>query len=127
MDKLTILIVDDAAPIRLLIQQTLEDFEDHGVTIITAANGQEALKLSTQYNPRLIILDVMMPVMDGFEVCECIKSNQQQDSFIILLTAKGQECDQQKGIEKGADLYMTKPFDPGEVVSIAEKVLGITI
>ena len=122
----TILIVDDEAHIRILMEQTLEDLEDEGIELLTASNGAEALELIETERPTLVFLDVMMPKMDGFEVCQAVKgSNLLQDTYIIMLTAKGQEFDQQRGQEVGANLYMTKPFDPDEVLEKATEILGV--
>ena len=122
----TILIVDDEAHIRMLIQQTLEDLEDEGVTLLTAANGEEALALIESEKPNLVFLDVMMPKVSGFDVCDRTKhALGLTDIYIVLLTAKGQEFDRQKGQEVGADLYMTKPFDPDALLAKARDVLGI--
>ncbi|MEO0987974.1 MAG: response regulator [Cyanobacteria bacterium J06639_14] len=122
----TILIVDDEAHIRILMEQTLEDLEDEGVELLTASNGAEALELIETERPTLVFLDVMMPKMDGFEVCQAVKgSNLLQDTYIIMLTAKGQEFDQQRGQEVGANLYMTKPFDPDEILEKATEILGV--
>lgn len=124
----TILIVDDESHIRLLLEQTLEDFEDEGVEILTAANGKLGLEAIKASKPDLVFLDVMMPEMNGFEVCEEVKKKLgMQDVYIVMLTAKGQEFDRQKGEEVGADLYMTKPFDPDAIVATASKVLGVKI
>lgn len=123
----TILIVDDEPHIRLLLEQTLEDLEDEGVEILTASNGEEALEIIKEQKPDLVFLDVMMPKMNGFEVCKTVKNDLvMQDIYIIMLTAKGQEFDKQKGNEVGADLYMTKPFDPDEVVEKSIKILGFS-
>jgi DNA-binding response OmpR family regulator len=124
----TILIVDDESHIRLLLEQTLEDFEDEGVEIQTASNGKEGLSAIKSSQPDLVFLDVMMPEMNGFEVCEEVKKKLGMSKvYICMLTAKGQEFDRQKGEEVGADLYMTKPFDPDAIVETASKVLGISI
>lgn len=121
-----ILIVDDEAHIRMLIGQTLEDLEEEGVEFITADNGQTALELIQAEKPNLVFLDVMMPKMNGMDVCSKVKKELGlKDVFIILLTAKGQELDRQKGQEVGADIYMTKPFDPEVLLSRAKTVLGI--
>ncbi|MGF1521986.1 MAG: response regulator transcription factor [Leptolyngbyaceae cyanobacterium] len=122
----TILIVDDEAHIRILMEQTLEDLEDEGVELLTASNGVEALELIQTARPTLVFLDVMMPKMDGFEVCQSVKGDTTlQDTYIIMLTAKGQAFDQQKGQEAGANLYMTKPFDPDEILEKATEILAI--
>jgi two-component system, OmpR family, alkaline phosphatase synthesis response regulator PhoP len=122
----TILIADDEAHIRILMEQTLEELEDAGVELLIASNGAEALEVIQAQKPNLVFLDVMMPKMNGFEVCQAVKQDVNiQDVYIIMLTAKGQEFDQQKGKEVGADLYMTKPFDPDEIVERASVVLGL--
>jgi len=121
-----ILIVDDEAHIRMLIEQTLEELEDEGVEFLTAENGEIALEIIQKENPKLVFLDVMMPKMNGMEVCRRVKKELQlSDVFIVLLTAKGQELDRQRGQEVGADVYMTKPFDPEIILSKAKEVLGI--
>jgi DNA-binding response OmpR family regulator len=121
-----ILIVDDEAHIRMLIGQTLEELEDEGVEFLTAENGEIALEIIQKENPQLVFLDVMMPKMNGMEVCRRIKKELGMEKvFIILLTAKGQETDRQKGLDVGADVYMTKPFDPEVLLNKAREVLGI--
>lgn len=121
-----ILIVDDEPHLRMLLQQTLEELEDEGVELLTAANGEEALATIESERPRLVFLDVMMPKLSGFDVCERAKKTLGLDDvYIVLLTAKGQEFDRQKGMEVGADLYMTKPFDPDALLEKARAVLGL--
>ena len=120
-----LLIVDDEAHIRMLLEQTLEELEDEGVNFFSAQNGEEALEIIQKENPELVFLDVMMPKMNGMEVCRRVKKELGLDKvFIVLLTAKGQELDRQKGQEVGADLYMTKPFDPEIILSKAKEILG---
>jgi len=121
-----ILIVDDEAHLRMLIQQTLEDLEDEGVQLLTASNGEEALETIRSAKPNLVFLDVMMPKLSGFDVCERAKQTPGLDGiYIVLLTAKGQEFDRKRGQEVGADLYMTKPFDPNALLQKARDVLGL--
>ena len=121
-----VLIVDDEAHIRSLIQQTIEELEDQGVELLMAGDGQAALDLIKAERPRLVFLDVMMPKMNGFDVCQAVKSDSNlKEVYIILLTAKGQEYDKLKGSEVGADVYMTKPFDPDELLGKAKEVLGL--
>lgn len=122
-----ILIVDDEAHIRMLIQQTLEELEDdHDVEILTAADGEEALRVIVEESPNLVFLDVMMPKMNGMEVCNKVKNELNlQDVFVILLTAKGQELDKQQGSSVGANLYLTKPFDPDLLLEKAKEVLQL--
>jgi DNA-binding response OmpR family regulator len=121
-----LLIVDDEAHIRMLIEQTLEELEDEGVEFLTAENGEIALEIIQREKPQLVFLDVMMPKMNGMEVCRRVKKELGLDKvFIVLLTAKGQELDRLKGQEVGADVYMTKPFDPEVILAKAKEVLGL--
>lgn len=121
-----VLIVDDEPHIRLLMAQTLEELEDEGVEVLIAENGEEAIETIKTEKPDLVFLDVMMPKMNGFDVCYAVKNNLDiKDVYIIMLTAKGQEFDKEKGQKVGADLYMTKPFDPDEVVEKSYEILGL--
>ena len=123
-----ILIVDDEPHLRFLLEQTLEDFEDYSVRIESVENGQLALDSIGEEKPDLMFLDVMMPLVNGFDVCTRVKSNPNTaDIYIVLLTAKGQEMDRIKGQEVGADLYLTKPFDPDEIVEITSEQLKIKL
>ncbi len=119
-----ILVVDDEPHIRYLLELTLEELEEEGVEVITADNGQAALEIIRDEEPALVFLDVMMPKMSGFDVCNAVKNELELgDVYIVLLTAKGQEFDKQRGQEVGADLYMTKPFNPDDVLAKAREVL----
>lgn len=121
-----ILVVDDEPHIRMLLAQTLEDLEDEGVDLLAAGNGEEALAVIREERPGLVLLDVMMPRMNGFEVCRTVKNEPGLAGvYIAMLTAKGQEFDRQKGLEAGADVYVTKPFNPDEIVSLARRVLRL--
>lgn len=120
-----ILIVDDEPNILILMEQALEDLEDQGVELLTARNGEEALMAIKTESPNLVFLDVMMPKMSGLEVCHTVKNDLKMSSvYIVMLTAKGQEFDKQKGIDVGADLYLTKPFRPKEILEKSMQVLG---
>lgn len=123
-----ILIIDDEIHIRMLLEQTLEDLEEeHGVAILTAANGEEGLALIRKEKPDLVFLDIMMPKLSGYEVCRRVMEDPALAGRlnIVLLTAKGQEVDRRQGLELGARQYMTKPFDPDEVLQTARSLLGI--
>ena len=110
-----ILIVDDEAHIRELIKFNLEK---NGFRTLQAADGKEALQLAKERKVDLIILDLMIPIMDGFEVCkEVRKDSTIGNTPIIMLTAKSEEIDKILGLELGADDYMTKPFSVRELVS----------
>jgi DNA-binding response OmpR family regulator len=121
-----ILIVDDDPCIRLLLKQVLEELEDEGVELVTADNGVTALDIIRNEAPEVVFLDVMMPKMNGFDVCKSVKGESAgTDSFVVLLTVKGQRVDKQRGLEAGADIYMTKPFSPEEVLKVARNILGL--
>ena len=123
-----VLIVDDEPHIRTLLEQTLEELEDYDVEIFTAANGKEGLETIQTETPDLVFLDVMMPEMNGYEVCQRVKSDENlKDTYIIMLTAKGQEFDKEKGIQMGTNMYITKPFDPDEVLETAREILNIEL
>ena len=127
MDR-KIVIVDDEVHIRTLLEQSLEELEeDHEVEILTAENGQEGLDVIRESRPGLVLLDVMMPMMNGYDVCKAIRDDPDlSDVQVILLTAKGQEADRERGVEVGATRYMTKPFDPDELLEIAKDMMGLT-
>lgn len=121
-----VLIVDDEAFIRLLLEQTLEDLEEKGVELISADNGEEALALVKSEHPGLVFLDVMIPRLNGFDVCRAIKRELKlEDVYVVILTAKGQEYDKDISREVGADLYVTKPFDPDELLELATRILMV--
>ena len=122
----TVLIVDDEQHIRLLIEQTLEELEDDGVDLLTAADGAEAMVVMANQHPDLVFLDVMMPKANGFEVCRAIRADPATaGATVILLTAKGQADDRAEGLAAGADQYLTKPFDPDDLLRRARVALGL--
>lgn len=126
MTNKKVLIADDEPHIRILMEQTLESLEDEGVELFVVGDGEEALETIKTEMPQLVFLDVMMPKMSGFEVCQAVKQELDiQGVYIIMLTAKGQEFDRHKGMQLGADLYMTKPFDPDEILRKAMFVLDL--
>ncbi|MHC4267237.1 MAG: response regulator transcription factor [Planctomycetota bacterium] len=123
-----ILIADDEPGMRILLEQTLEDFEDRGVELLFACNGKEAVEYIKREKPLIVLLDVMMPEMNGFEVCRIVKKELGiKGVYILMLTAKGQEIDKQMGKDVGVDDYMTKPFNPDDIVEKVVEVLGIEI
>jgi DNA-binding response OmpR family regulator len=121
MDKKTVLLVDDEEQIRELLSLyfTQEDF-----TVAEAADGAEALLKLQQVRPDIIILDIMMPVLDGIEVCQQIRKHSSVP--IIMLTSRTQDDDRILGLEIGADDYVAKPFNPKEVVARVKAVLRRT-
>lgn len=122
-----ILIVDDEEHLRLLLEQTLEELVDEGdVELLSAADGREAVEMIREYRPDLVFLDVMMPNMNGHEVCEQVAGDEQtREMPIVLLTAMGQDLDRRRGLELGACRYMTKPFDPDDILELARHLLDL--
>ena len=116
-----ILVVDDEKRLVALVEAYLKQ---EGYGVITASNGQEALHLARQEKPDLILLDIMMPEMDGFEFIQAHR--RERDTPIILLTARVEEEDHVIGLELGADDYVTKPFRPRELVARVRAVLRRT-
>ena len=115
MSKPTILVVDDE---RHIVELVRFNFEKEGYNVITACDGREANKRAQEEKPDLIVLDVMLPEMDGFEVCQAIQKDTEMSEIpIIMLTARSEEIDKILGLEIGADDYITKPFSPRELLA----------
>lgn len=116
-----ILIADDEDALRLLAHETLED---EAADILEACDGEEALEMARQEHPRLILLDVAMPGLTGFEVCEILKSDPAtRDIIIVMLTAHGQSKDRERAELSGADHFMTKPFSPVRLLRLVAQIL----
>ncbi|MGH4139398.1 response regulator [Clostridium sp.] len=123
-----ILIVDDEVNNRLLLMEILEEFMEQGVEILIAENGKQALEIITIESPNLVFLDIMMPAINGYEVCNIVKKELKlTDTYIVLLTAKGQAEDKSRGFDVSCDKYITKPFNFNEVLAIAEEVLELKL
>jgi DNA-binding response OmpR family regulator len=114
----TVLVVDDEASVRDLVSRYLGH---EGFTVHTAENGEAALALARQVRPDLVILDVMLPAMDGFEVLRRLREWSQV--YVLLLTARTDETDKVVGLSVGADDYLTKPFSPRELVARVKAIL----
>jgi len=114
----TILVVDDKSNVRTLVREYLTEA---GFRVVTAENGQNAFYAARQEKPDLILLDIMMPEMDGFEFIRAYRK--ESDTPVILLTAKTEESDKVVGLELGADDYVTKPFGMRELVARIRSVL----
>jgi DNA-binding response OmpR family regulator len=109
-----ILVVDDENYILHILDFSLGA---EGYEVITAEDGEEAVRKAKEHHPDLVVLDVMMPKMDGFEACRAIKRDTElAGTPVILLSAKARDIDQKQGYEAGADDYITKPFSPGRLV-----------
>jgi len=119
-----ILVVDDEIYIVHILDFSLGI---EGYEVMTALDGEQALAKVEQDKPDLIVLDIMMPKLDGYETCKALKSNPgTKDIPVILLSAKGRNVDQKVGFEVGADDYITKPFSPRKLVERINAILGQT-
>ena len=123
-----ILIVDDELAMRTLLKELLEEFKDKGIELLTAENGEEAIESIKAEKPELVILDVIMQGMNGFEVCNTVKNEfGMKDVYVIILTTSGQEYNKQKCKDVGADIFIIKPFDPDELIKEVSKVFDLEL
>ena len=119
-----ILIVDDEPGIVVPVQFLMEQ---QGYRVMTANRGEDALDLIYQYKPDLVLLDIMLPGIDGYEVCEIVRLNPDyRDVKIVFFTAKGRETEIAKGLALGADTYITKPYSNAELVAKVNELLEET-
>lgn len=123
MESKTVLVVDDEPHI---VRQLAFVLGHAGFEVTTAANGVEAMEAVRMRQPAIVLLDVMMPHKNGYEVCKEIKSDPAlRDIHVVLLTAKGQQEDRDRGMAAGADEYVIKPFSPAEVVGRLKELAGL--
>jgi len=123
MKKAKILVVDDEVNITQILEFSIgaEGFE-----VITASNGEEAIDKARKEQPDLIILDIMMPRIDGYEACRILKANPLTKNIpVVLLTAKGRDIDKRLGYEVGATDYIVKPFSPNKLIERINELLSL--
>jgi len=121
VDRKRILVVDDEIYIVHILEFTLTM---EGYEVITAADGEEALRKIEATRPDLVVVDIMMPKMDGYEVCRRIRQDEETKKLpVILLSAKGRPIDRETGLEVGADDYMVKPFSPRRLLEKIKDLL----
>ena len=119
-----ILIVDDEPGIVVPVQYLMEQ---QGYNVMTANRGEDALDLIYQYKPDLVLLDIMLPGIDGYEICEIVRLNPDyRDVKIVFFTTKGRETEIAKGLALGADAYITKPYTNAELVAKVNELLEET-
>ncbi len=122
MEKTKVLVVDDEP---FILKSLVFILKKEGFKVVTAVDGEEALVKIRAERPQLIFLDLMMPKRDGYSVCEIVKSDPDlKETRVVLLTARGQASDRQRGFDAGADEYITKPFSPSKVVELARSILS---
>jgi CheY-like chemotaxis protein len=117
-----VLVVDDDPQVLRLLRV---NFELEGYDVVSASDGNEALETIAAQAPDLVVCDVMMPGMDGFEVVRRLRSDASTSRLpIVMLSAKAMGSDARKGLDAGADEYVTKPFDPAELIDVVDRLLG---
>jgi two-component system alkaline phosphatase synthesis response regulator PhoP len=121
MSRGKVLVVDDEEYIQHILNFS---FGAEGYEVITATDGEEAIEKARSEKPDIIVLDIMMPKMDGYEACKKLKSDPQTKGIpVILLTAKGRDVDRRLGSEAGAEDYVVKPFSPGRLIERVEGMI----
>jgi DNA-binding response OmpR family regulator len=121
VDRKRILVVDDEIYIVHILEFSLTM---EGYTVLTASNGEEALKVIEQERPDLVVLDIMMPKLDGYEVCRQLRQDDRFSNLpVILLSAKGRPVDREAGLQAGADDYIAKPFSPRKLLEKIRELL----
>jgi DNA-binding response OmpR family regulator len=122
MTEKKILVVDDEP---FILRSLTFILKKNGYEVSSATNGEEAIDAILSHRPRLVFLDLMMPKKNGLEVCAEVRRNAElNDVHIIMLTAKGQEQDREKGLKAGANEYLTKPFSPSKVLTRVRELVG---
>ncbi len=123
MKKAKILVVDDEVNITQILEFSMGA---EGYEVITASNGEEAIDKARKEQPDLIILDIMMPRIDGYEACRILKANPLTKNIpVVLLTAKGRDVDKRLGYEVGATDYIVKPFSPNKLIERINELLSL--
>ena len=121
MSRGKVLVVDDEEYIQHILNFS---FGAEGYDVVTAADGEEGIKKAKSEKPDIIVLDIMMPKMDGYEACKRLKTDPNTKGIpVILLTAKGREVDRKLGSQAGADDYVVKPFSPGRLIERVEGMI----
>lgn len=112
-----VLIVDDEDLTRTLLSQVLERANVGPLEVLMAEDGPEALQIAADRRPDLVLLDLLLPRMNGYDVCRELRAIADYDPYIIILTARGQNTDRQQAQESGANSFMTKPFNPSGLIA----------
>jgi twitching motility two-component system response regulator PilH len=116
-----VLVVEDSPPQREMIATLLKD---SGLSVISAIDGQEALEQIQNSCPDLVVMDIVMPRMNGYELCRKIKTDPKTEKVpVVMCSSKGEEFDRYWGMRQGADAYIAKPFQPQELVSTVKQLL----
>ncbi|MBZ0298881.1 MAG: response regulator [Anaerolineae bacterium] len=116
-DHKRVLIVDDEDLTRILLSRVLERAQIGPVEVLMAEDGAEAITVAEAWRPELVLLDLLLPKMNGYDVCRQLRAIPDYDPYIIILTARGHNTDRQQAKESGANDFMTKPFNPSGLLA----------
>ena len=117
----TVLIVDDSSTVRQMVSEHLQN---HGLNVVQAGDGIEGMEKIQASVPDLVVMDIVMPRMNGYELCRWIKNNpDSKDVPVIMCTSKAEEFDRYWGMKQGADAYITKPYHPPELLDVVNQLL----
>lgn len=123
MAQQTILVAEDSPTTRRKIAGILED---QGYRVLTAEDGQQAIELTHEHHPELVLLDIVLPKKNGYQVCRSIKSDPDLAIKVMIVTSKAMEKDRIWSQRQGADGYLTKPVDPDELIELVEGLISIS-
>jgi len=129
MDQLNnlkkVLIVDDEDMTRVLLTHILQRMRVDGLEVILAEDGEEAVRMATDQRPGLILLDVLLPKMNGYDVCQRVRRIVNYNPYVVILTARGNSNDRQRAEAIGANDFMTKPFNPARLMNQLSEIWGL--
>jgi two-component system alkaline phosphatase synthesis response regulator PhoP len=120
-----VLIVDDEDMTRVLLTHILQRMRVDGLEVILAEDGEEAVKMATDQRPGLILLDVLLPKMNGYDVCQRVRRIVDYNPYVVILTARGNSNDRQRAEAIGANDFMTKPFNPARLMNQLSEIWGL--
>jgi len=129
MDQLNnlkkVLIVDDEDMTRVLLTHILQRMRVDGLEVLLAEDGEEAVRMATDQRPGLILLDVLLPKMNGYDVCQRVRRIVDYNPYVVILTARGNSNDRQRAEAIGANDFMTKPFNPARLMNQLSEIWGL--
>ena len=120
-----VLIVDDEDMTRVLLTHILQRMRVDGLEVLLAEDGEEAVKMATDQRPGLILLDVLLPKMNGYDVCQRVRRIVDYNPYVVILTARGNSNDRQRAEAIGANDFMTKPFNPARLMNQLSEIWGL--
>jgi len=120
-----VLIVDDEDMTRVLLTHILQRMRVDGLEVLLAEDGEEAVKMATDQRPGLILLDVLLPKMNGYDVCQRVRRIVDYNPYVVILTARGNSNDRQRAEAIGANDFMTKPFNPARLMNQLSTIWGL--